>query len=111
MLKCGFTIHYGNAVNPKLLEDPVDTVYTFKDSAWRTRALMPQALATHAAVGVDYSTAIVCGGKNRGNQVQSACYLYRVKTNSWLAMPAMNAARYAHGMTVYNGMPCNVCHY
>jgi hypothetical protein len=81
----------------------VNTVYTLQDRVWRARAPMPHALTDHAAVQVDCSTAIVCGGWNSSHAVQ-ACYLYNAKTDAWTVMPVMNTERYGHAMTVYHGL-------
>jgi hypothetical protein len=87
----------------------VNTVYTFEDGAWRARAHMPHALFSHAAVQVDNSTAMVCGGWNSSPAMQSDCYLYNAKTDEWIATAKMNTARAGHGMAVYNSTAHVMC--
>ncbi|CAM6002047.1 unnamed protein product [Sphagnum balticum] len=82
----------------------VDTVYTcINNTDWRERAPMPQALATHAGAQLDQYIAMVCGGRNEHDKVESACYLYNATEDVWTVMPSMHKERRAHGMTVYKG--------
>jgi hypothetical protein len=86
-------------------------VYAFEPttSLWTTLAPMPAGLLLHRAVAtvVDKSV-LVCGGLALDSPAQSACYTYTVGADVWTQAAHMNTARYAHGMSVYKGMPDRV---
>jgi hypothetical protein len=46
---------------------------------------------------------MICGGRNKHDEIKSACYLYNATEYVWTVMPSMHEARRAHGMTVYKG--------
>jgi hypothetical protein len=47
--------------------------------------------------------AHVCGGTPDQQTPQKACYSYSATNDVWKTTGLLMTARYAHGMTIYNG--------
>ncbi|CAM6006406.1 unnamed protein product [Sphagnum balticum] len=57
---------------------------------------MPVPLAQHAAVAINTTSALVCGGQNSYSPFGTAlspCYAYSSTANVWTSAPSMNTAR------------------
>jgi hypothetical protein len=61
---------------------------------------LPYSVESHCLVGVNSSTALLCGGKNNGGIVNECHYMY-LEDHSWSQGPSMMTIRFRHSCGIF----------